>query len=361
MWLVLAPSCGMASTAPVAPLGLSPERLYALSLTPACDYEARVRMWNPSSGDTWVDAARMDQIVVYSMPVPGCGYVVSAAVGNGMQVFYATSASFEPGGEDPVRSGPGGLGGPGGPSGPSGPGGPDLDTGAPIGPPPLQALSLLAEPLGHDLALLSANYVFSSAAGEAVAGRDTVEVWVSPKWPGNVSRTVWVDCQTGAALRIEDRDYTGDVIWLWEVEQISYAAPRREMLEAARAALSSAEAVPCSVARIPLGEVSAKAGFQVRLPAWTPEGYRLVAVRPARVFGGPGRRGPMAPARPVVQLVYSDGLGAISLYERKVPWFARLASLPRRGRSIEWERGGIRYVLVGDVDPELLLKMARSL
>ncbi len=361
MCLILIPSCGAASTMPVAELGFVPGKLYALSMAPACDYEARVRMWNPSTGEIWVDAARMDGIVIHSAAVPGYGCMVSVAVGRGMQVFYRTPVSSEPGQAGPARGGSGGPGGPGGLGAPGGSGGPDSGSWAPTAGPPLQALSLLAEPLSCDLALLSANYVFSSATGEPIAGRETVEVRVSPKWPGNVGRTVWADHDTGAALRIEDRDYCGDLIWLWEVEQISYAAPRPQMLEAARAALSSVEAVPCAAENMPLGEVSTRAGFQVALPSWVPEGYRLVAVRPARVFGGLGQRRPMAPAGPVVQLVYSDGLGAISLYERKVPWFARRASLPRPGRSIEWERGGARYVLVGDIDPELLLKMARSL
>jgi len=104
----------------------------------------------------------------------------------------------------------------------------------------------------------------------------------------------------------------------------------------------------------------------VTLPAWVPEGYRLVALRPAqgildREEPGPGRLRLMARMTSVAQLIYSDGLGAITFYQRPVPWWARRASAPRVGHAIEWERNGIRYVLVGDVDPQLLLKMARSL
>ena len=68
----------------------------------------------------------------------------------------------------------------------------------------------------------------------------------------------------------------------------------------------------------------------------------------------------MARMAPVAQLVYSDGLGVITLYQRRVPWWARRTSAPRAGHAIEWERHGMRYLLVGDVDPQLLLKMAQS-
>ncbi|MEA4884794.1 MAG: hypothetical protein VB144_14270 [Clostridia bacterium] len=59
-------------------------------------------------------------------------------------------------------------------------------------------------------------------------------------------------------------------------------------------------------------------------------------------------------------MAFYDGLGVISLYERAVPWWARRASAPQAGPAIEWERNGMRFVLVGDVDPKLLLKMAQS-
>ncbi len=62
----------------------------------------------------------------------------------------------------------------------------------------------------------------------------------------------------------------------------------------------------------------------------------------------------------VAQLVYYDGLGMISLYERSVPWWAASTLEPEAGNVIEWETCGIRYVLAGDIDPGLLLKMARS-
>jgi len=341
--LVPVPAFGAASAAPVAApfvaFELDPGRLYELSMAPQCDYKARVRMWNPSTGEVWVDAIRMGDIMIHSMPVPG--HLVCVAVGYGMQAFYTTPTT--PVGEAPAGQLSAGMG------------------PVPVAAPRMQALALLAEPLGCDLALLSENYAFSLAPGATVAGRETVEVRVAPKRPGNVRRTVWVDCAVGAALRIEDRDYRGSLIWLWEVDLISFAAHDPRMMEAARAALSSPAALPCAVQRMPLDEVSARAGFRVTLPAWAPEGYQLVAVRPARVPGAPGQRGKVSSVAGVVQLVYSDGLGAISLYERKAPWWARRASPPRLGQSIEWEHGGIRYVLVGDVDPELLLKMARSL
>lgn len=340
--LIPVPVCarpGAAASTP-ATLGLTPEALYELSMAATSDYEARVRMWNPSTAEVWVDAARADGITVYS--VRASGYIASVALANGMRVFYRTALNAAS-------------------SGSTG----DM-TRFPAAGPRMQALASLAEPLHYDSTLLLENYTFMAGQGTSVAGRETIELRVIPKWPGNVRRTVWADLHTGTALRVEDRNYRGDLIWLWEVERISFEPPHRQIVQAAHAALSSDETMPCTGPSMSLGEVSREAGFRVALPAWTPEGYRLVALRPAQALSdqeepGPGRLRLMARMVPVAQLIYSDGLGAITFYQRRVPWWARRASAPRVGHAIEWERNGIRYVLVGDVDPQLLLKMARSL
>jgi negative regulator of sigma E activity len=297
-------------------------------------------MWNPSTAEVWVDAARADGIIVYSMRASGC--IANVALADGMRVFYRTPLNASSSGSV-------------------------VDTTYPLaGGQRVQALASLAEPLHYDSALLSENYTFSANQGISVAGRDTIEVRVEPKWPGNVRRTVWADLHTGTALRVEDRNYRGDLIWRWEVERISFEPPQWQIVQSARVALSSDEALPCAGPNMSLGEVSRVAGFGVTLPAWAPEGYRLVALRPAQAIGDPDEPGPgklrmMARIAPVAQLIYSDGLGTITFYQRRVPWWARRASAPRAGHAIEWERNGIRYLLVGDVDPQLLLKMARSL
>ncbi len=325
-----------------ATAGLAPEVLYKLSMAPTCDYEARVKMWNPSTAEVWVDAARADGIAVYS--IRGSGYIASVALANGMRALYRTSLNAASSGSGSVA-----------------------DTiFPPVGASRMQALASLAEPLNYDSALLSENYTFAASRGASVSGRETIELRIEPKWPGNVRRTVWADLHTGTALRVEDRNYRGDLIWLWEVERISFGPPQRYTVQAARAALSSDGALPCAEPSMSLGEVSRAVGFGVTLPAWVPEGYRLVALRPAQAIGDPDKPSPgrlrlMARMAPVAQLIYSDGLGTITFYQRRVPWWARRSFAPRVGHAIEWERSGVRYLLVGDVDPELLLKMARSL
>ncbi len=331
---------GAAAASTPATAGLAPEALYRLSMAPTCDYEARIRVWNPSTAEVWVDAARADGITVYS--IRASGYIASVALANGMRVFYRTPLNAASSGSVADASSP------------------------PVGALRIQALASLAEPLHYDSALLSENYTFAMAQSASVAGREAIELRIAPKWPGNVRRTVWADLQTGTALRVEDRNYRGDLIWLWEVERISFESSHQHIAQAARVALSSDDALPCTGPSMSLGEVSRTAGFGVALPAWAPEGYRLVALRPARAIGDsdeprPGRLRLMARMAPVAQLIYSDGLGTITFYQRRVPWWARRASAPRVGHAIEWERNGIRYLLVGDVDPELLLKMARSL
>lgn len=338
-WVLL---CAYSSSAASvsATAGLGPEELYALTMAPTIDYEARARMWNPSTAEVRVDVARAEGISIYSMRTSG--YIVSVASANGMQVFYRSpldaTSSWQA--AEMIR--------------------------IPAAASRMQALEALAAPLHYDSGLLSENYTFSANPGASIAGRDTVELRISPKWPGNVRRTVWADLHTGTALRVEDRNFRGELIWLWEVERITFSPPEGPMVQAAHAALSSGKASPYTGASMSLGEVSKAAGFRVALPTWVPEGYRLVALRPAQLSDDPqepglGRLRRMARVAPVAQLIYSDGLGMITIYQRQVPWWARRASAPRVGHAIEWERNGIRYVLVGDVDPQLLLKMARSL
>jgi len=325
--LISSAVCASAASAASIPATaeLAPEALYELSMAPTSDYEARVRMWNPSTAEVWVDAARANGITVYS--IRASGHIASVALSNGMRVFYRTPLTATASASAA-----------------------DMTLSPAVGP-RMQALASLAEPLHYDSTLLSENYTFVAGRGTSVAGRETIELRVVPKWPGNVRRTVWADLHAGTALRVEDRNYRGDLIWLWEVERISFEPPPQQIVQAARAAISSNEAAPCSEPSMSLGEISKAAGFGVALPAWVPEGYRLVSLRPAQ----------MARSAPVAQLIYSDGLGTITFYQRRVPWWARRASPPRVGHAIEWERNGIRYVLVGDVDPLLLLKMARSL
>jgi negative regulator of sigma E activity len=286
-------------------------------LDPPVEYEARLRVWNPGVGQVEVGLLRWDGMVRYTVETPSGP--AHTAVGLGRKARYG---------------------------------------GMPPGSGPARTVQAFAQPIAEDIDLLVANYTITREAGPSIAGCDTVVLTISPKRVGNVRRVVWVDEVTGVQLKVEDYNYRGDVVQRREVVSISYAPVLRpETKASAEAALAGAGAVPHPMSRHTVQEASKELRFNLVVPTWIPEGYHLVDTRtPRPPMGdmGPDVRVNMA------HLVFHDGLGVISLYESPVPWWARRSRPPVAGPVIEWEHAGTRFVLVGDVDPQWLVRMAQS-
>lgn len=312
--------------------GMSPDQLYALSLAPKAHFKSVIRLWNPSIGDLEVTATGYGDVVVYSLRLLEHEYCL--AVNGNTTVCYGLPVD---------RSCPGG-------------GGVTLIV---CEDQITRFLLAMLVPVGNDLPLLVGNYSIEKSAGFYYGGRESVKVKLGPKLPGNVGRTAWIDKASGVLLSLEDVNYCGDVIQRLQTLQLDCTPELdEERLKWARLALTMAARDSVRGWAMTVDYASQVLGFKIAEPKWIPPGYQLAGVRVLQgLEGSPSLAGGVGG---VAQLVYYDGLGMISLYERSVPWWAASTLEPEAGNVIEWETCGIRYVLAGDIDPGLLLKMARS-
>lgn len=283
---------------------LSPAQLLNLSRAPAESYTATIRIWNPLAGDAEVHVSWSG----------GVGVFAAQRDGRVSQMIVDSSGVCVSQPDSPMAKS--------------------------------------FQPLPDDIDLLLENYSAATAQGPSIAGRDTIELRIVGKSGGRSTRTLWLDRHTGVVLKRTDMNYRGDILERWEVTHIVYSPSIDEAtLRAVQQAMKARRASGAGPTPAPR-EVVNSSGVAAVLPKWLPVGYRLA---------GSG----LVMSGQVVQAIYSDGLSPISLYVRRVPWFARKPSRPTlvefdTGQAIEWEGKGFRFVLVGDIDPNILLNIAVS-
>jgi outer membrane lipoprotein-sorting protein len=217
----------------------------------------------------------------------------------------------------------------------------------------------------------------SDAQPVDVAGRAAYSVTVAPKHDGGLLGSVelaW-DAENGVPLRaaIYAQGASSPVLSL-AVSDISYGAVSASDVDVSPPAgakvveLGSNQASSSSGDnRAPvtgLGAVQAAAGF----PVAAPDSLVGLPLKDVRLVGGDS-----------VVVVYGQGLGAIALLERKAdasaPQNGSLSSLPtvsldgvtahelatQLGTVIEWQSGGVDYVLAGSLPPAAAEAAARTL
>lgn len=178
-------------------------------------------------------------------------------------------------------------------------------------------------------------------------GRPAWQETADPRHPGNPSRVTFYDRSTGAVLKQEDRDRDGRLMVRREAtrfEEVPFS--EKEYKRLAETLRTKGHDVPHFTSP---AQARRALGFSPAVPSYLPEGYVSLGVRVSR------RRARTAHA------MFSDGIGIISLYAQEVPWWARRNSAPKAGAVIEWEHAGIHYVLVGDVPPAELGRVAQSM
>jgi len=194
-------------------------------------------------------------------------------------------------------------------------------------------------------------YAFTTAAGPLVAGRPTTlvvaRVEPGPASPAHVE-LLYLDDATGLLLRRDQLDGSGRVARAIGFEQLQIGPPSR----APQAPSHSADRRP---------RAAASTGGLVRAPAELAGQYRRVGV-----LHRPG----------AIQILYSDGLHAFSLFAQ--PGRIDHHKLPAGGAPVLvgsahglhytwagghvvlWQAGAAAYTVVGDGDPEEVLAAARS-
>jgi len=109
-----------------------------------------------------------------------------------------------------------------------------------------------------------------------------------------------------------------------------------------------------------LSEARKTAGFELQAPPWLDPGYRLDQAR--RIEG-----------RDALQLLYTDGINSVSLFEQSLDGQRGLSRQDLReyavyrntgqaaGTILAWKDDVLSYVLIGNAEMSQLLNMAQSI
>jgi len=193
-----------------------------------------------------------------------------------------------------------------------------------------------------NLPLLLRNYHLLDQGTDTVAGRTTHVFLVQPRRPGNPSKRLWLDQDTGLLLKSVLRNWQGKPVSEMEFREIKIA---RDLPEAAQQCRRP-EQVPPRPALPPLG-------FSPLQPGYVPEGYEYQGQSALAIRG-----------KPAAHLRYSDGLNTISLFQQPgPPAFRESAGLRDMGFSqLVYRRvGEINVVVFADLPPDQLRRIVDSL
>lgn len=176
-------------------------------------------------------------------------------------------------------------------------------------------------------------YRVSVLGREAVIGRDTVVVALAPGDAGS-NRRLWIDEATGVALRTEERDAGGEIVYVSYFSRVSYSLNLPPALFRFRqpAGAKVLNFYVSGDAVTSVNALQARAGQDIILPA------RLVsrfAFRDGRV----ARHGAFTAAA----AVYTDGVSVVTVFQTPT---SRMA-FPNVGEPVATRTGGARFLDVG--------------
>lgn len=206
-------------------------------------------------------------------------------------------------------------------------------------------------PAHRALDALAAAYELEPAGSGTVAGRRAVEVVASRA--EHVAARIWLDDETGLLLRQDVLDDAGRLHRMSAFLELRVGAPAAASTPAPSTGAGWSHVVgPAELQRW------RDQGFPC--PETLPSGYRLLDVRSETVSPGGS-----APGRPVLQLVYGDGLSAVSVFLQSGPLDdGQLAGLTKVGEDdsvvyekhgwpelLVWQSGRTVITAVGDAGP----------
>ncbi len=204
----------------------------------------------------------------------------------------------------------------------------------------------LADDSPEMVKLLLKNYSVRVQGEETVDGRKADVVQVSPKRPGNPSKTLWVDRASGLVLRSVLRNYRREIISTVKMTgvDIKTSGIDPDLFEVKMAGGRHGEHEEDHDNRPAPGKVI--------LPGYLPAGYVQTGI------SGIEMRDFRA-----VHLKFSDGLNTISLFERNGKSHGRPSEGGRErfSRALRWTAGGWEFTLIADLSPEELQRIAASM
>lgn len=230
-----------------------------------------------------------------------------------------------------------------------------------------EAAEPLYKRLGPDeeLERLGENYDASLGTGPVVAGRPTWLLELRPRSDRHARRRLWVDREHALVLKSETYRPDGSLAAVMRFEKVSFG---REVpasafrLEVPKGVKTVRRAEPDYLA---LEEARGASGMEARVPAWLPPGYVFESLD-VLPHGN----------KSVLHYRFSDGVDVLSLFQcpprvrlgfgdhprRRVKVGAGrgTASWSHEGSVLGWGSGGQRFILVGPLPQETLVKVAES-
>jgi negative regulator of sigma E activity len=169
-----------------------------------------------------------------------------------------------------------------------------------------EAVVLARPSLITDRQLAERNYTARVTGEATVAGRQTRVVEITPRDGGEPAWRLWVDRETGLALKRERYNYAGELTMATEYLSLHFGAPAPAELFAIPSGWARKERDGAG-ARLSVEALSKRVGFEVAQPGYLPSGYVLVG----GYLGHGLDRGPG-----MAELRYTDGLRLMSVFER---------------------------------------------
>jgi negative regulator of sigma E activity len=218
-----------------------------------------------------------------------------------------------------------------------------------------------------NISLIKENYSTSTVDGIAIAGRDSTLIEFIPKNNEKRSRyKIWVDKETGLALRTEIYNPENRLTLLSFFSKIDYTIPPAEENFVLMVPKNTSLKAVKTRENMELVSLDSLVDFTTLLPKYLPKGFVIA-----------GGRVKSYQTSKELHIHYSDGLSGISLFENSSGKFYTQKHKPVKTvdindvkgnfyqvgniRILEWKKNGITLALVGEIAEDEFLKIARSI
>ncbi len=213
--------------------------------------------------------------------------------------------------------------------------------------------------------LVESNYEASVSTGEPVAGRATWLLELRSRETGRPGRRLWVDRRNGLILRAQVFEPDGGLTAETRFEDVRFTKRQKKSLFRFSPPPGASVVKRLEPDYMALDQAKAASGLEPKTPSWLPSGYVFESLDVLQRGG-----------RNIIHYRFSDGINVLSLFQcpprvtldfggkpgqRVLLASGRgtLAWTPE-GRVLGWSSGRSEFVLVGQVPPETLEKIAES-
>ena len=214
------------------------------------------------------------------------------------------------------------------------------------------------------------NYEIKFLKNDTIAGRACAVYSFRPKEEGRLSREFWVDTASGVPLRIDTFGPEGRLLNIASFQAIEFHPESPQ--GARREAPGSQEVVTgprvSEITYAPDLEIQKAFGENIRFPEYLPKGYGLKNILVQRRNN-----------ERVYQLIYSDGIVPLSIFQKKVeegfssppPEGMEPVSLGNAQEAYFKQKGMVkilcfaekneRNTIIGEIDKDEMMKIAESI